>query len=179
MAKYLNKLSHGVAYTKFWQHMTFSEGNKGCPTHGRDIITYVSSENKEVRQRGCTWSVQYEVNGCARKQVDASVSEEHTASNFRAEVTMLGRGGICTLLYERNAEWMGQSEMRMEGDRDILTFTYYTPFLQGPMWNVDLISVFSVVVLVPLLKFLPSWHDITTYWNTEIALWRISLVFIG
>jgi hypothetical protein len=41
--------------------------------------------------------------------------EKYTASIFRAEVAMLGSGGIYIGLEEGKAEGVGQSEMRNEG----------------------------------------------------------------
>jgi hypothetical protein len=49
--------------------------------------------------------------------VDASVSEKHAASIFRAEVAMLGSGGIYVRLEEVKAEGEGQSEMRNEREK--------------------------------------------------------------
>jgi hypothetical protein len=44
--------------------------------------------------------------------VDASVSEKHTVSIFRAEMAMLGSGGICIGLEEGKVEGVGQSGTR-------------------------------------------------------------------
>jgi hypothetical protein len=49
--------------------------------------------------------------------VDANVSEKHTVSIFRAEVAMLGSGRIYIVLEEGNAERVGQSGKRDEGEK--------------------------------------------------------------
>jgi hypothetical protein len=49
--------------------------------------------------------------------VDANVSEKHTFSIFRAEVAMLGSGGIYIWLEEGMAEGVGQSQTRNEGEK--------------------------------------------------------------
>jgi hypothetical protein len=46
--------------------------------------------------------------------VDSSVSEKHAVYIFRAEVAMLGSGGIWLLLDEGKAEGVGQSGTRSE-----------------------------------------------------------------
>jgi hypothetical protein len=48
--------------------------------------------------------------------VDANISEKHTVSIFRAEVAMLGSGGIFGW-EDRTAEGVGQSGTRNEGEK--------------------------------------------------------------
>jgi hypothetical protein len=49
--------------------------------------------------------------------VYSNVSEKHTVSIFRAEVVMLGSGGIYVGLKEGKAEGVGQSQTRNERGR--------------------------------------------------------------
>jgi hypothetical protein len=49
--------------------------------------------------------------------VDARILEKHTVSIFRAEVAMLGSGGIYIFSEEGKAEGLGQPRMRNEGEK--------------------------------------------------------------
>jgi hypothetical protein len=51
--------------------------------------------------------------------VDVNVSEKHTVFSFRAEVTMLGSGGIYTGLEEGRDEGVDQSWTKNEGGGEI------------------------------------------------------------